>query len=161
LGCRNCGDPIDPRRVALGYDYCLKAACQARCLKPVVLAAVGVNKAADYYMKAEEVVPPPPPTIVLSSDDDDGPPTGRAGRRRPPAPSAPATRVKTTREQLVDASGALDAALKREYDRFCRGEITARELDRERDRLTSAFNRRVMAENIRYRSLLRPISPSR
>lgn len=160
MGCRNCGDPIDPRRVELGYDYCLKAECQARCLKPVVLAAVGVNKAADYYMKAEEVVRAPPPAVVLSGHDDDTP-TEPAERRRPPAPTAAAIRPKTTREQLVEAGAALDAALQQAYDRFRRGEITAKELDRERDRLTRAFNRRVMAENIRYRSLLRPVSPSR
>ena len=61
MQCRNCGDVVDPRRVELGYDYCLKEECQQRCLKRVQLAAVGVNKAADYYMKAEEVLPPRPP----------------------------------------------------------------------------------------------------
>jgi hypothetical protein len=43
----------------------------------------------------------------------------------------------------------------RSFERFSRGEITARELDQERDRLTEAFNRQVMTENIRYRSMLR------
>jgi hypothetical protein len=63
LECRNCGDVVDPRRVELGYDYCLKEECQQRCLKRVELAAVGVNKAADYYMKAEEVLPPRPTAV--------------------------------------------------------------------------------------------------
>ena len=61
MQCRNCGDVVDPRRVELGYDYCLKEECQQICLKRVQLAAVGVNKAADYYMKAEEVLPPRAP----------------------------------------------------------------------------------------------------
>jgi len=52
---------VDPRRVELGYDYCMKEVCQQRCIERVQLAAVGVNKAADYYMKAEEVLPPRPP----------------------------------------------------------------------------------------------------
>ncbi len=52
---------MDPRRVELGYDYCLKEECQQRCLHRVKLAALGVNKAADYYMRADEVLPPPAP----------------------------------------------------------------------------------------------------
>ena len=104
--CRNCGDPVDPQRVDLGFDYCLKEECQRRCLRPVQLASVGVNKAADYIMKAEEVV-------------------------RPLVPVGPV------------------------YDRFCRGEITAKDLDSERRGLIRAFNNRVMSENIRYRSMLR------
>ena len=58
LQCRNCGDVVDPQRVELGYDYCLKQECQQRCMKRVRLAAIGVNKAADYYARAEEMSVP-------------------------------------------------------------------------------------------------------
>ena len=177
LQCRNCGDVVDPRRVELGYDYCLKEECQQICLKRVQLAAVGVNKAADYYMKAEEVLPPRPPAPEAdevaepeAGDLDErqepaepgqpgqpGPP-GQPGLVRPsvPQPAAKAPkRLKTTLERLRELEVALDAALDLSYDRFRRGEITATELHRDRDRLVEAFNRVVMRENIRYRSMLR------
>jgi len=41
------------------------------------------------------------------------------------------------------------------YQRFCRGEITAREMDKERDELIREFNQLVRSENIRYRGMLR------
>jgi hypothetical protein len=53
----------------------------------------------------------------------------------------------------------LDASLGRDYERFCRGEVTAREMERQRDQLIAAFNQRVMRENIRYRSMLRSRDP--
>jgi hypothetical protein len=151
LRCRNCGDAIDPRRVELGYDYCLKGECQARCVRRVELAAVGVNKAADYYQRADEVLPPrPPASAPVEGDDADAAPA------RKPRPASPTRRrPPTTLDRLRQAETALDAALGRSFERFSRGEITARELDQERDRLTGAFNRQVMSENIRYRSMLR------
>ena len=169
MQCRNCGDVVDTRRVELGYDYCLKDECQQRCLRRVQLAAVGVNKAADYYMKAEEVIPPRPPVATYTADDEvDG-----AGDLTSPAPGArtselgaagtkrarPATearqRPRTTLERLREQERQLDDALARSYERFRQGEMTAREMHHERDQLVGAFNRQVMAENIRYRSLLR------
>lgn len=56
--CRSCGNPVDPRRVELGYDYCLKEECQRLGVKPVKLASIGVNKAADYYTTPDELLPP-------------------------------------------------------------------------------------------------------
>ena len=49
----------------------------------------------------------------------------------------------------------LDDALKRSYQRFREGQITAQEMDRECAELVGSFNQRVMSENIRYRSMLR------
>jgi hypothetical protein len=171
LKCRNCGDVVDPRRVELGYDYCLKEECQQICLKRVQLAAVGVNKAADYYMKAEEVLPPRPPAPDAdqvaepeAGDPDEKPEPGQPGEPAQPGqvrPSVPRPaaktpkRLKTTLERLRDQEAALDAALDLSYERFRRGEITATELHRDRDRLVEAFNQVVMRENIRYRSMLR------
>jgi hypothetical protein len=157
LQCRNCGDVVDPRRVELGYDYCLKDECQERCLERVHLAAVGVNKAADYYMKAEEVLPPRPPATSGAEPqplEPDEPPERRAPV---PALATPKTekRLKTTLERLREQEAALDAALDLSYERFRRGEITATEMHRQRDQLVDAFNHQVMRENIRYRSMLR------
>jgi hypothetical protein len=142
--------------VELGYDYCLKSECQQRCVRRVELAAVGVNKAADYYQRADEVLPPRPPASVSVAAGDidprDGPQapapkTGAAARTRP--------RPQTTVDRLRQQEAALDDALARSFERFSRGQITAREMDSERDLLIEGFNRQVMSENIRYRSMLR------
>jgi len=153
LQCRSCGDLVDARRVELGYDYCLKEECQRRCLKPVQLTSVAVNKAADYYDRADdEGQPRPPATIVIDADELPGA-TSRTSRPGPV--SQKETRPKTTFERLREQEVKLDEALGRSYQRFCAGEITAREMDRECDQLIASFNQRVMAENIRYRSMLR------
>ena len=153
LQCRNCGDVVAPERVELGYDYCLKEECQRRCMRPVLLAAVGVNKAADYYTRADEVLPPPGlarPAHPAATEEDD---VAEVPRRR--ARPARRKRAPSTLARLQAEEAELDAALGRNYERFCRGEVTAKEMDRERDLLIGAFNQRVKAENIRYRSMLR------
>jgi hypothetical protein len=137
--------------VELGYDYCPKEECQQQCLQWVRLAAVGVNKAADYYQRADEVLPPAPPRVV-PPDPDDG--VGEETRVSRPAPR-PDGRLVSTLERLRAQERELDDALARTYERFRDGEITASEMDREHDHLVGAFNRQVRSENIRYRSLLR------
>jgi hypothetical protein len=137
--------------VELGYDYCLKEECQQQCLQPVRLAAVGVNKAADYYYRADEVLPPPPPTTAPAGEDD----IAEVDSNRPRPASGREPRPKTTLERLQEQQAALDRALAQSYERFGRGEITATEMDDERNRLIEAFNRQVKSENIRYRSMLR------
>jgi hypothetical protein len=122
-------------------------------MKRVLLASVGVNKAADYYAKAEEMVPPSGPRPSVSGEADELPP----GRRQRPRPRKE-RRITTTLERLRHEEGELDAALRRSYERFSGGELTARDMDRERDQLIRAFNQRVMSENIRYRSMLRRLS---
>jgi hypothetical protein len=148
LQCKSCGDPVDPRRVELGYDYCLKEDCQQQCLKPVELAALGVNKAADYYVRADEVLPARPLATTLVEPDE---PERLVRRPSTVRPERPMTTLDRLRQHEVE----LDRALEHRYERFRHGEITARELDLERDQLIGAFNRQVRAENIRYRSLLR------
>lgn len=151
LNCRNCGDVVDPRRVELGYDYCLKDECQRRCVQRVELASLGVNKAADYYTTAEEVRPPRPPAVASIDGDEQSEPT-RETRERP---SVNAPRPESTLVRLRRLERELDEARHRSYQRFQHGEITAREMEGECDALVDAFNRQVRAENIRYRSLLR------
>ena len=151
MQCKNCGDPVDPRRVELGYDYCTKEECQQRCLKGVELAAVAVNKAADYYSSAAEVARPRRPATIEIEADETTP-----DRDRMPRPAIDTTpRPKTTSERLRDREADLDDALKRSYERFREGQITAQEMDRECAELVGSFNQRVMSENIRYRSMLR------
>jgi len=149
--CTNCGDPVDPRRVELGYDYCLKEECQQRRMKRVLLASVAVNKAADFYARAEELLPPRGPSPGRSSTTPEDPPTPPISRPKAPAP----VRAKSTMVRLREKESALDAALEASYERFCRGEITAKEMDRERNDLVSAFNEIVKRENIRYRGMMR------
>jgi Arc/MetJ-type ribon-helix-helix transcriptional regulator len=123
-------------------------------MKKVMLASVAVNKAADYYSKADEVVRAAAPLDLGAIEAAD---EGTARQRMAKANANPRPR-KTTLEQLRDLEAALDGALDRIYQRFCRGEITAKEMDSGRQRLIQAFNRRVSSENIRYRSLLRPVA---
>ena len=154
MKCKSCGDLVDPRRVELGYDYCLKDECQQRCIQPVQLASIGINKAADYYVRAEEVLPPRAPR---SSDSEA---VEEKDNSTLLAPSRPTTapsqhRPPSTIERLRELERELDAGLDRSYQRFVDGELTAVELDRERDALIRGFNQEVMAANIRYRSLLR------
>jgi hypothetical protein len=154
--CRNCGEPVDPRRVELGYDYCLKEECQRRYMKRVLVAAVGVNKAADYYTKAEEVLPPPGPASTgPSPEDPEDHREGPRALRRAPRSRVKAKPTTSTLAKLRAKEAELDAALETSYQRFCAGEITAREMDRERDALIRAFNQVVKSENIRYRGMLR------
>ncbi len=151
MNCKSCGDVVDPRRVELGYDYCLKEMCQQRCLKRVPLAAIGINKAADYYTRADEVLPPALLASIPTGGDEDPAAEVRnplpVSRTKPPLP--------TTMVRLRQLEAQLDQDLKRSFERFQRGEITAREMDGACDDLTAAFNRQVSSENIRYRSMQR------
>jgi hypothetical protein len=148
--CRNCGDPVDPRRVELGYDYCTRPECQERFVRGVELARVTVNKAADQYVRAEEVVPSGPGARWGIDEEDDG-----AGRPRSRAPKPSPVRRLTTEKKLQRASAKLDAALMEVYERFCRSEITHTEMRSEQTALIRAYNDLVRSENIRYRSFLR------
>jgi hypothetical protein len=155
--CRSCGEPVDSRRVELGYDYCTQSECQLRCVERVELASIGINKAADYYVRAGDVLPPPRPDRGSSAapDADELGTSDRPSRVSTRETSEKRRTTTSTLERLRRLERQLDADLERSYARFAAGELTARELDRERDGLVRAFNSRVTAENIRYRSLLR------
>jgi DNA-directed RNA polymerase subunit N (RpoN/RPB10) len=47
--CVTCGAELHPER-AEKYSYCTRRACREENAKPLTIAAVGVNKAADHYM---------------------------------------------------------------------------------------------------------------
>jgi DNA-binding CsgD family transcriptional regulator len=47
--CVTCGAELHPER-AEKYSYCTRRACREENAKPLTIAAVGVNKAADHYL---------------------------------------------------------------------------------------------------------------
>ena len=47
--CVTCGSELHPER-AEKYDYCTRRACREENARPLTIAAVGVNKAADEYL---------------------------------------------------------------------------------------------------------------
>ena len=47
--CVTCGVALHPER-AEKYNYCVKRECREENAKPVTIAAVAVNKAADQYL---------------------------------------------------------------------------------------------------------------
>ena len=156
MQCRICGDPVDPRRVELGYDYCLKEECQRLCVRPVELASIGVNKAADYYTTPDELLPPPPPAPAPVGPEDEDIPESEQ-RRRAQRRSRSDSRPMSTVAKLQALEAKLDRDLSEAYERFQRGEITARQMDRSSDELIASFNQQIMTENIRFRSMLRPV----
>jgi hypothetical protein len=147
LECRICGTPVDPRRVELGYDYCTADECQRRCVEQPRMVRVGVNKAADQFVRAEAVLP----EGEMARNRLDDAPIARGSRER----QLPRRRRVGTFEKLRMAEAELDRRLEDLFQRFSRAEITAEEMAKERDELIRAYNRRVMAENIRYRRMLR------
>jgi hypothetical protein len=147
LECRICGTPVDPRRVELGYDYCTADECQRRCVEQPKIVAVAINKAADQFVRAEAVVP----QGEMPRNRLDDAPIARGSREGRP----PRRRRVGTLEKLRMAGAELDRRLDESYQRFRRSETTAEEMAKERDELIREYNRRVMAENIRYRSMLR------
>jgi hypothetical protein len=185
--CRNCGDELDPRRVELGYDYCTRLVCQKRHMRRVRLARVGVNKAADQFVRADSVLPPDPGPrdreAIRDRDlgDDADPANGGNGadrgddadrgncgiggdgidesdRRASPTPRRPSPTgppPPTAAERMRAAGAALDARLERIYQRFCASEISATEMDRERNALIDDYNARLLTKGVRYRHLLR------
>jgi hypothetical protein len=51
--CVTCGDELHPER-AEKYSYCTKRACREENARPLTIAAVAVNKAADEYLVLDE-----------------------------------------------------------------------------------------------------------
>jgi hypothetical protein len=51
--CVTCGSELHPER-AEKYDYCTKRECRERNARPLTIAAVAVNKAADQYLVLDE-----------------------------------------------------------------------------------------------------------
>jgi DNA-directed RNA polymerase subunit N (RpoN/RPB10) len=100
--CVTCGSELHPER-AEKYDYCTRRECRERNAKPLTIAAVAVNKAADQYLvlddraredlaagryqdhrKSTSVTDGPRPAGARPAGAR-APSTARSARRRPPA----------------------------------------------------------------------------
>jgi hypothetical protein len=51
--CVTCGSELHPER-AEKYDYCTRRECRERNARPLTIAAVAVNKAADQYLVVDD-----------------------------------------------------------------------------------------------------------
>ena len=111
--CVTCGSELHPER-AEKYDYCTKRECRERNARPLTIAAVGVNKAADQYLvlnerAREDLAAGKYQDKRKSSSVTDGP-AGRGIRapsarvrpaRRPPAPQPPRPSWSKAQEDLA------------------------------------------------------------
>ena len=108
--CVTCGSELHPER-AERYDYCTKRECRERNARPLTIAAVAVNKAADQYLvlderASEDLAAGRYQDRRKSSSVTDGPPrertrtppTGSRSARRTPAPQ-PRRRRSWSRSQ--------------------------------------------------------------
>jgi hypothetical protein len=118
--CVTCGSELHPER-AEKYDYCTKRECREENAKPLTIAAVAVNKAADQYLVVNErtrddLAAGKYQDQRKSSSVTDGRPLGRtpaparatvARRRAAPRPASPG-RPAWTRSQ-EDLAGIYSA----------------------------------------------------
>jgi DNA-binding CsgD family transcriptional regulator len=96
--CVTCGSELHPER-AEKYTYCTKRACREQNAKPLTIAAVAVNKAADQYLvlndqAREDLAAGKYQDQRKSSSVSDGPehrraPAGSPARPAPPPPRPP------------------------------------------------------------------------
>jgi DNA-directed RNA polymerase subunit N (RpoN/RPB10) len=95
--CITCGSELHPER-AERYDYCTKRECRERNARPLTIAAVAVNKAADQYLvlderAKEDLAAGRYQDRRKSSSVTDGP--ARGGARTPPTRNKPARRTSS------------------------------------------------------------------
>lgn len=99
--CVTCGSELHPER-AEKYDYCTKRECREQNARPLTIAAVGVNKAADQYLvlderAKEDLAAGRYQDRRKSSSVTDGP--RRAAPRIPPAATRPGRRTPPPQPQ--------------------------------------------------------------
>jgi predicted DNA-binding protein (UPF0251 family) len=99
--CVTCGSELHPER-AEKYDYCTKRECREQNARPLTIAAVAVNKAADQYLvlnerAKEELAAGRYQDRRKSSSVTDGP--RRAAPRTPPAATRRPRRTPATQPQ--------------------------------------------------------------
>jgi DNA-binding CsgD family transcriptional regulator len=93
--CVTCGSELHPER-AEKYDYCTTRECREKNARPLTIAAVGVNKAADQYLvlnerAKEDLAAGKYQDQRKSSSVTDGP--AREGTRAPSGGPGPARRT--------------------------------------------------------------------
>jgi hypothetical protein len=140
VSCKHCGAAVAAERVELGYDYCTGRDCVAVCLQGPDIVAVGVNKAADQYVRREDLkLARVPRSTVVTGDQDYPPFAPRRPKRRPPLDVlSDAGRIATLEAELDQRLAQLGPD-----DRA------------ERRRLIDGFNAGLRGFNIRYRTLAR------
>jgi DNA-directed RNA polymerase subunit N (RpoN/RPB10) len=99
--CVTCGSELHPER-AEKYDYCTKRECREQNARPLTIAAVGVNKAADQYLvlnerAKEDLAAGRYQDKRKSSAVTDGP--RRAAPRTPPVAVRPSRRMPAPQSQ--------------------------------------------------------------
>ena len=99
--CVTCGSELHPER-AEKYDYCTKRECREQNARPLTIAAVGVNKAADQYLvlnerAKEDLAAGRYQDKRKSSAVTDGP--RRAAPRTPPVAVRPGRRMPAPQSQ--------------------------------------------------------------
>jgi hypothetical protein len=120
--CVTCGSELHPER-AEKYDYCTRRECREQNARPVTIAAVAVNKAADQYLMVndrtkEDLAAGRYQDQRKSSSVTDGRPLRRTpaprttaarrgpASRKPPAPRRPAwTRSQEDLAGIYSAQG--------------------------------------------------------
>ena len=108
--CVTCGSELHPER-AEKYDYCTRRECRQANARPLTIAAVGVNKAADQYLvlndraKADLAAGRYQDQRKSASVADGTPPKEA---RRPPARVEPARRTPLPRARSTRAAPAPD-----------------------------------------------------
>lgn len=132
LKCRNCGDLVSEERVEAGYDYCMKPACVAACIRPLNVVAVGVNKSNDQLVLREQLDIPQIVARTRADGGQFGPAQSPALRR--PESLTDGQRISRMREEL-------EARLQNCHD------------EAERTKLVDAYNGRVRRMNIRFRRI--------
>jgi hypothetical protein len=99
--CVTCGSELHPER-AEKYDYCTKRECREQNARPLTIAAVAVNKAADQYLvlddrAREDLAAGRYQDRRKSSSVTDGP--RPAAPRTPPAATGPVRRTPAPQPQ--------------------------------------------------------------
>jgi DNA-binding CsgD family transcriptional regulator len=88
--CVTCGSELHPER-AEKYNYCTRRECREQNAKPLTIAAVAVNKAADQYLVLDERTR----EDLAAGRYQDARKSGSVTDGRPPRRS-PAPRARTT-----------------------------------------------------------------
>ena len=115
--CVTCGSELHPER-AEKYDYCTRRQCREQNARPLTIAAVAVNKAADQYLVLDDRArddlaagryQDQRKSVAVTAGPRDGAPRtaaptpqpGTRPRRRTPAPRAPRRTWSRSQEDLA------------------------------------------------------------
>jgi hypothetical protein len=130
LNCKYCGEELPRERSSEGFDYCIKAACVERGIRPLNVVAISVNKSNDQYALREQLGIPENGSKAVVDGGQFGIP--HRPRREDPEVLTDGQRIERMRRRL-------EAEL-----RDCTNKS-------ERSKLIRAYNAKVRKMNIRYR----------